>query len=136
MSECENSCVIHASNCKGILFKQLWICKQWIHSDTDLVTSFLSDLRRPRNFQMPCSIILQQSLSCPHRIHITYRMFSPIGANDKLSTLIFSLDTGATKSRPNYIIPHIPAHDFANWRGWKHLACCRFFGGHMPTMNF
>ena len=80
---------MHASNCKRILFKQLSICKQGMHSDTDLVTSFLTDLRRPHSFQMPCSIILLQLLSCPDRMHITYRMFTPIGAKGKLLTMIF-----------------------------------------------
>ena len=90
MSECENSCVIHVSNCKRILFKQCWICNHWMHSDTDLITTFLSDLRLPHSFLMPCSIILQQLLSCPHRIHITCRMFTTISANGKLLTLVFS----------------------------------------------
>ena len=36
-----------------------------------------------------------------HRIQITYRMFTPIGANGKLLTLNFHIDTGAATSSQN-----------------------------------
>ena len=36
-----------------------------------------------------------------HRIQITYRMFTPIGANGKLLTLDFHIDTGAATSSQN-----------------------------------
>ena len=40
-------------------------------------------------------------VSVVHRIQITYRMFTPIGANGKLLTLNFHIDTGAATSLPN-----------------------------------
>ena len=36
-----------------------------------------------------------------HKIQITYRMFTPIGANGKLLTLNFHIDTGAATSSQN-----------------------------------
>ena len=36
-----------------------------------------------------------------HRIQITYRMFTPIGANGKLLTLNFHIDTGAATNGQN-----------------------------------
>ena len=39
--------------------------------------------------------------SCFHRIQITYRMFTPIGANGKLLTLNFHIDTGAATNSTN-----------------------------------
>ena len=54
-------------------------------------SSQVSDLR-PEEFGREVST---------HRIQITYRMFTSLGSNGKLLTLNFSVDTGATKSRPD-----------------------------------